>query len=953
MSTSNVHSDNARFAGSSKLKRGTRQHRFFLANASGYQKNAPAVSVIEVMRLAGAVSAWLLLMPLAAASDDAERIAFFENKVRPLLIKHCYECHCAEEEISGGLALDWRGGWASGGDSGPVIVPGSPKKSLLMTAVRYEDVDYEMPPDGKLAESEIAILEKWIAFGAPDPRVDAPGTITPDSPRRSGTASDVTPAGELWSFQPIGKPAVPEVSDADWTVEPIDAFVRAKLDDAGLPPAPLAENRILLRRLYLDLIGLPPTPEQLQFFQQQCEEDRSAAIEETVDELLASPEFGQRWARHWLDLTAYADTIGVGRAIPAVEAYRYRDYVIDAFNSDKPLPEFIRQQVAGDIRVPGAPGQKATSPPTAEDIIATGFLAIGPWELVSGDKEQLRMDVVDRQVNRIGKAFLGMTLECARCHSHKFDPISQEDYFAMAGILRSSITLNGRLNGVFSQINHVSLPESPDELIERAEWIKQYEEQLAEAQRQAAKARKRQQQSQRQLDALKKQIPGAKGTPKRERENQGNPKRERGIEDPLQRERGIPTDVTQSLADASEDQSQSGLAGASGYQSQLKEAEQELADAKAAAAKATKRVRTLEYLRPHRTQRLAIAMSDRPEPEPAAINIRGNAHQLGDVVPRGYLRSIAPTDEPRLKIGTSGRVDLANWIADVKNPVTSRVWVNRIWHHLFGVGIVRTVDNFGSTGESPSHPHLLDYLASEFQKDWSTKNLIRRIVLSRSWQQSSVNSLASAAGAVDVDPENRLLWRSHRSRMDAETLHDSMLLVSGRLNRGHQGGPSLPLEHADNLTPNATGIAIKGLKLPESWRGRRAVFLPQRRADPFDEVSFLTAFDLPSTNSETGMRTVDALPPQALNLVNSEFVLRQAQSLADRVADLGAAEKVTRLYSLVYGRSPSTSETESAIGFVETIRSELSERTRPNPESQAWVRLCQALLMSNEFLFRT
>ena len=639
---------------------------------------------------------WGSLLSVSLFASDAsgeadqvhapEAIAFFENKVRPLLIEHCYACHSVDEDINGGLSLDSRHGWASGGDSGPVIVPGRPDESLLMTAVRYEDVDYEMPPDGKLKQSDIAILQRWIAMGAPDPRMDTPVTKPP-----SGSSTTAIAAEQLWSFQPITEPALPRVADPAWAGEPIDAFVRARLDEAGLPPAPPAENGILLRRLHLDLIGLPPTHDETQAFVRRCDENRNAAIAEVVERLLASPEFGGRWARHWLDLTAYADTLGVGRAIPAVEAYRYRDYVIDAFNGNKPLPEFIRQQIAGDIQVPPAPGQKPTTPPTAEDIIATGFLAIGSWELVSGDKEQLRMDVVDRQVNRIGKVFLGMTLECARCHAHKFDPVSQEDYFAMAGILRSSVMLHGRLNGVFSHVNHVSLPETPEELIERAGWIKQYEADLADAQRNVTEARREQVKLQTNVDKLKKQI-----------NEPGSPRPASG--------RGAGGEGLSSQDDASETVQVDEL------NPDLQVAEKELAKAKADVAKANKRVQVLDYLRRHRTERLAIAMSDRPEPEPAAINIRGSAHQLGKVVPRGFLRSIAPTNEPRLKIGTSGRLDLADWIAHRDNPLTARVWVNRIWHHLFGTGLVRTVDNFGSTGEPPSHPELLDYLAVGFQK---------------------------------------------------------------------------------------------------------------------------------------------------------------------------------------------------------------------------------------------
>ena len=536
-----------------------------------------------MIRAFGFLACLLGLIRVASATEiEAEQVAFFENEVRPLLVEHCYECHAHESEINGGLALDSMPGWRNGGDSGTTIVPGDPDASLLMKAVRYADPDYEMPPDGKLDDGSIETLRKWIAMGAPDPRT---GILPADTPESAGRTQ--VSAEELWSFQPIAKPKPKSVCDPSWASEPIDAFVKANLDEAKLPPAPPADARVLFRRLYLDLIGLPPSPEEMDAFVAAAEDDREAAVRLAVDTLLASPAFGERWARHWLDLTAYADTLGVGRAIPAIEAYRYRDYVIDAFNDDKPLPEFIRQQIAGDIQVPGAPGQQPTEPPTAEDIIATGFLAIGPWELVSGDKEQLRMDVVDRQVNRIGKAFLGMTLECARCHAHKFDPVSQEDYYAMAGILRSSITLDGRLNGVFSNVNYVELPETPNQLIERAERIRQFERDFAEATSDRDEAAKQVRDQQAVVNRLKK---------------------------------------VQEQSEESDSASE-----------ELAAAEAILENAKKRQADATKRRNLLSYLRPHRTKSLAIAMQDRPEPEPAAINIRGNAHQLGEPVPRGFL----------------------------------------------------------------------------------------------------------------------------------------------------------------------------------------------------------------------------------------------------------------------------------------------------------------------------
>ncbi|MBL6765652.1 MAG: DUF1549 domain-containing protein, partial [Verrucomicrobiae bacterium] len=437
----------------------------------------------------------LFILPFATAVAAAEDFRFFEQEVRPLLIEHCHSCHSVAEKVKGGLALDSKAGWQRGGDAGPAIVPGRPEASLLMKAVSYTDRDIEMPPKGRLPESKINILRQWIAMGAPDPRTEP---VAVQAEKSSAIAGK-----DLWSLQPLKKVKPPEVPDADWSGGAIDRFVKARLDEAGLPPAGEAEPAVLLRRLHLDLIGLPPTPADVDAFQADAATNRVAKV---VDRLLGDEGFGDRWARHWLDLTAYADTIGVGRSIPATDAWRYRDYVIAAFNADKPFDEFIRQQLSGDIKIPSAPGVPEGPDPTAESIIATGFLALGPWELVSGDKQQLRMDVVDRQINRVGKALLGMTLECARCHDHKFDPVSQQDYYALAGIFRSTVTLNGRINGVFSDINKTQLPESPDELIARAERARQHAEELAAARRGQKVAQKEVADLAREIDKQKQLI---------------------------------------------------------------------------------------------------------------------------------------------------------------------------------------------------------------------------------------------------------------------------------------------------------------------------------------------------------------------------------------------------------------------------------------------------------------
>jgi hypothetical protein len=745
-----------------------------------------------------------------------EQLDFFESRIRPVLIEHCLECHSNNDNQKGGLSLTSRAGLLRGGESGPAIVPGKPDASLLLEALRYES--YEMPPKGKLSDRIIDDFATWIAMGAPDPRVES-------APAKK--AEHAIDAPRLWSLQPLSVIEPPQV---DGVSDPIDRFIRGRLRREGLQPADPAPARVLLRRLYLDLTGLPPTAEEFGAFEQHPD------FEAVVGRLLDSPEFGERWARHWLDLTGYADTIGVGRSIPALEAWRYRDFVINAFNSDKPFDEFIRQQIAGDIQVPSAPGVPLGPEPTAESIVATGFLAIGPWELVGGDKVQLRMDVVDRQVNRVGKAFLGMTFECARCHDHKFDPVSQRDYYALAGLFRSTVTLNGRINGVFSAINQTPLPESTDDLLARADRVRAYEVELAEETRLRDEAN-------RKADEFKKQIAG----------------------------------LSETSSEASEIVGMEGEA--TGDETTKAELEKQRDAATDAAKKHSDRIAALKYLKHHRTRSLALAVMDGPEPEDSHTNIRGNAHQLGELVPRGFPVEIAPKDKPALTRGGSGRVQLAEWLTDPRNPLTARVWVNRVWHHLFRAGLVRTVDNFGFTGEPPSHPELLDHLASQFIKNgWSTKQLIRRIVLSSTWQQSSVNPRVAA----DRDPENRLLARVNRRRLEAEVIRDSMLLASGQLDRT-RGGPSLPVDVPGNLNPGGTGNMSDGIRLPDSMKFRRTIYLPQKRKGPFDALDFLGAFDLPDPNQETGRRNTTTVPTQALYLLNSPFVQQRAKAVADRV----------------------------------------------------------------------
>ena len=827
---------------------------------------------------------FLLVCVSAGAQTDAsnpKQIEFFEKSVRPILAANCYQCHSSRAAtVFGEFRLDSAAALFQGGRSGPAVIPGDPDASRLIRAVRYGSEGISMPPAGKLGDREIAALTEWVRLGAPWPE---------DSTEASATASaDEGKAKDgHWAWQPLANPVPPTVEQSDWPLGSIDRFVLAKLESRGLAPVEQADRYTMLRRLALDLTGLPPTAAQIRDFETAPWPD---ALEAAVDEFLASSAFGERWGRHWLDLAGYADTLGLGRRIPSLHAWRYRDYVIDAFNHDKPYDRFVREQVAGDVLRFDDDAQRR------EQIVATGFLAIGPWALVDQDKVQLRMDVVDHQLDTLGRAFLGLTVGCARCHDHKFDPLPQRDYYALAGIFRSTRTLDARMSGVFSDVNRTPLPESPDELRARAEalatWNSNYQESLAN-QAQAA-------------DRVE------------ELETKANALKDTGA-DPA------------AIKDAND---------------QLAAARRKLATAK------TESGRILHYAKP--VPPMALALAEEPEPENARICLGGNPHSLGDEIPRGFL-SLVPLD-PTPKIAnrrllgfgfqkSSGRLELASWLTDPANPLTARVMANRIWHHLFGAGIVASVDNFGLLGERPSHPELLDHLALRLQQlDWSVKSLIREVVLSRTYRLAASHDERAAV----ADPENRLLWRSHRRRLEAETIRDAVLLVSGSLDlRG--GGPSLPLDSRGSVRMGQPPLLAPGLKLPDSIRFRRTVYLPALRKSQLAEMDVLNLFDFPDPNTVKGSRDVTTVPTQALYLMNSPFLIDQSRAAARALlAEDGLThEQRLRIFLLrALGRPASDTDLRRATSFLRDTEAGLGP-------TEAWARYCHAVFASSEFIFRS
>ncbi len=767
---------------------------------------------------------WLSAMSVRGAEPaDEKGFDFFETKIRPVLVQHCYECHSAEAQkagkLKGALLLDSRTGIHRGGKTGPAVVPGEVEASLLVEAMRYKGL--EMPPKGKLSDYVVSDFVKWIRKGAPDPRHDAATPHQPDG-------IDVSAGRRHWAFLPLSDPVVPRVDDKAWPICDVDRFILARLEVAGLRPASEADRYALLRRLSFDLTGLPPAPEQIQTF---VDDQSQYAYESVVDQLLASPAFGDRWGRHWLDVTLYADTIGDDRLVPEKSAWRYRDYVIAAFNVDKPFDQFLREQIAGDL-LPAKDDRRR-----AEQLVATAFLTQGPIQTVNMFKAQLRWDVVDIQVGKVGQAFLGLTMQCARCHDHKFDPISQHDYYAMAGIFQNLEVLTGFKghSKTLSDTVRVPLPES----------------------------------------------------------------------------------------DADRATFQSVMKAIGGESEKFKKA--------------------------NGPERPYIFGAQEISATNARITIRGNALRLGEEIPRGFIQVLLGEKRLRIPVGSSGRLQLARMMTDrqtVTCALTARVAVNRIWHHVFGAGLVTTADNFGIRGTRPSHPELLDYLAQQFmQKGWSVKQLIRELVLSRTYRMTSL--AGSKADTQAVDPENRLLWRMNRRRLEAEAIRDTILLVSGDLDPT-RGGPSLPPAIWQSGPVREFAILEGEPPPPPHIAKRRSVYLPVYRRTPA-WADGLVLFDFAASSTITGVRPATTVPTQSLYLMNSPFMIEHGKMAARRVLDqnsLSQQEQIAEFYLRAMSRPPGRREVQRALATLDRLTEQGMS------DADAWGMLCHAIFASNEFLMR-
>jgi hypothetical protein len=727
----------------------------------------------------------LTALPCAAAEKAVtpEEAQFFETRIRPVLADSCFRCHGPAKQ-RGGLRLDSRAALLAGGDRGPAVVPGDPEKSLLITAVGHTD-DLKMPPSKKLPAQQVGDLTRWVRLGAPWPGADE---AVPATTRR-GEFRITDRDRAHWAFQPVRRPDVPAVKDRAWVANPVDAFILAGLQAKGLTPNPPASKRELVRRLYYDLAGLPPTPQEVEDF---VNDPSPAAYETLVDRLLDSPAYGERWGRHWLDLVRFAETNSYERDGPKPNAWKYRDYVIRSFNQDKPYDRFLREQLAGD-ELPDR---------DADTIIATAYYRLGIWDDEPTDREQARYDGLDDVVVTTGQVFLGLTIDCARCHDHKIDPIAQKDYY--------------RLLAFFQNINHYR--------------------------------------------------------------------------------NGGPTDEVRLVTTPDGRQSFQYLATTFKEKKDLRDKEPTAAD-----------------------RALCVTEAGSQAPETFVL-LRGNAHVRGDRVEPGFPQvlgtpdPVLPTPPPGART-TGRRLVLADWLASPDNPLTARVMVNRLWQHHFGRGLVHSPNNFGLQGDKPTHPELLDWLAAEFvAHGWRLKPLHRLILTSNAYRMSSRGNPHGLA----ADPANDLFWRFDMRRLSAEEVRDSFLAVSGTLNRKMYGPgvyPEMPPEVLAGQSRPGDGWG----KSPPEEQARRSVYVHVKRSLL---LPILESFDVAETDRTTPVRFSTTQPTQALGLLNSAFLNRQAGAFAERLRREGGddvGKQVRLALTLATARQPSDAEVRRGVDLIEAL----------------------------------
>ncbi|MBM3823756.1 MAG: DUF1553 domain-containing protein [Verrucomicrobia bacterium] len=927
------------------------------------------------------------------------------------MIEHCYSCHSREaDKVKGGFALDSREGLLKGGEGGGVVVPGKPDSSRLVQAIRHTDAEFKMPPKDPLRADQIALIEQWVVSGAayPKSRGGAAGS----------SGNSLAESRKQWPFTRVQAPPEPKVRAQNWPRQGLDRFILAKLESMGLRPAPQAGGIDLLRRLSFDLTGLPPSTEAIVSFGNGA--PAREKIESLVDGLLDSPRFGEKWGRHWLDIARYSDSNGLEANLEYQEAWRYRDYVIGAFNRDKPYDVFIREQLAGDLLQPESLEAQL------EALTATGFLSLGPKTL-NEEPEKMRLDVADEQIDVTMRGFQGLTVSCARCHDHKFDPISLRDYYALAGIFTSTASLRTGAEAAAPGPLRTPWMERPLESKEKQEAYEKHQREVAELSTRVRSAMQ-----------LKKTLPGgvssnqlggilvdntqavATGT---WRSSTGSTNRfiQSDYLQDSDREKGkkslrfqpvlpaagryevrfayppswnratnVPVRVEHKsgVANLILDQRQeppidrlfvslgefefeagtngavvvsnagtrgSVVADAVQFLS-LEAAVPAMTSVKPAAGTDAQNMMATPGTDPFTMQEKLFELQDQAPPRPAMtmavaegrvahtpVRLRGDVKRPGEVAPRAIPPILVPAglQAPAIPEQESGRRQLADWLGSTQNPLTARVAVNRVWMHLFGKPLAGTPDNFGVLGERPSQPELLDHLAARFMAlGWSHKKLIREIVLSSAYQQSTV----AGAETLAKDPDNQWFSRMPVRRLPAESIRDAMLHASGKLDL-QMGGPSLTAAPA-GAVPRPAGVMG-----PAEAAFRRSVYLPVRRNNLDD---LMQSFDFADPHALAAKRNQTSAPTQALYMLNSDLVHEQSQALSESLAALPSdSARLEQLFLRTLSRSPDADEKSRSLDFV--------ARFKPGPvrpgetagpaEREAWRALAHVLFATTEFRF--
>jgi hypothetical protein len=776
--------------------------------SSGDQvKGIPSYPVIHVCLVAVSVISLCFWSVCQTKGDDG--IEFFEKKIRPVLVEKCYQCHSGDaKKLKGGLLLEYREQILKGGDSGPAIISGKPADSLLIGSLKWDSL--EMPPSGKLPDGVVKDFEHWVSIGAPWPKSEKTPIVN------AATVYDWEKfRQEHWSFRPVVRPSIPTENNSEWEKNGVDYFVYKRLSSNALRPAEASAGVDLVRRIYFDLVGLPPMPQQVVEFVKKYSNNPDAAVSSLVDQLLESRHYGERWGRHWLDVARYSDGFGGfndGSAMP--DAWRYRDWVVDALNRDIPFGEFIKLQIAGDLI-----GDRNAA-------VGTGFLALGPtYRSDGGDPDsvaQSKSETLDDRIDTLTRGLMGITASCARCHDHKFDPIPQLDYYSLAGVFNNT----GVHQGPIAKDEEVALYNQHQKKInDLTNRLKQLNQQFKKEKRQATAE-----------------------------------------------EAGMVAELNQDIAELKKN--------------------------------SPPKFATAHMLRDTGSSNMKVA-------------IRGDLRKTGAEAPRRFLRVLAGDKAVPFKNG-SGRLELAEAVAAPSNPLTGRVFVNRVWQHHFGNALVRTPSNLGKLGELPTHPELLDWLVCELMDSGSIKELHRLIMNSATYRMSAQFD----SDSFQNDGGNRLLWRMNPRRLDVEAWRDALLSVTGELDLVMGGPPSEDLNS----------------------RRRTLYFKTSRAGDRFGSDKLLRMFDFPIMRATVAKRPVSIVPQQYLFMLNSSFMNDRARALSARLkkSSEDPAARIQLAYRLLYGRPPREDEINLGVKFV--LRQD-------EAKVDNWEKYCQVLLCSNEFFF--